>query len=97
MTKEDLDKVLENHKLWIHGKEGGQRANLSGENLRCADLRDANLKGANLRCANLSNADLRNADFTNAKLMQILEVQTLISRVCHYGVVVYQLTLTINS
>lgn len=83
MTREDLNKVLENHKLWIHGKEGGQRANLSGENLRgvnfsdanlrcadlrCADLKDANLKGANLRCANLSNADLRNADFTNANL-----------------------------
>lgn len=83
MTKEDLDKVLENHKLWIHGKEGGQRANLSGENIRCvnfsdvnlrcadlrdADLRDANLKGANLRCANLNYVDLINANLINADL-----------------------------
>ena len=78
MTKEDLDKVLENHKLWIHGKEGGQRANLSGENircvnfsdvnLRCADLRDANLKGANLKGVDLRDVDLRGADLKGAYL-----------------------------
>ena len=62
MTKEDLDKVLENHKLWIHGKEGGQRANLSGENIRCVNFSDVNLRCADLRDADLTNANLRGAD-----------------------------------
>ena len=83
MTREDLNKVLENHKLWIHGKEGGQRANfhcadlegidLSNADLRCADLRGVNLRNANLRSADLGSANLRsatliNADLTDAKL-----------------------------
>lgn len=49
MTKEELEKILQEHKLWISNKEGGKYAN----------LRNANLSSANLRNANLSNADLR--------------------------------------
>ena len=78
MNKKELDKILDNHKLWLrtNGNEG-ERANLryadlsgadlsgadlSGANLRYANLSGADLSGANLRCANLSGADLRNAN-----------------------------------
>lgn len=61
MTKKQLNKILENHKLWINN-EGGKRADLQGANLQGADLRSANLQGAYLQYANLQSANLRNAD-----------------------------------
>ena len=44
----NLQKVLEKHMMWLSGKEGGERANLSGANLSRANLRGANLSGADL-------------------------------------------------
>jgi len=82
MNKDRLNRILEEHKLWLNG-EGGAKANLdhtnlSGANLSGADLRGANLdytnlrnadlRDADLRYANLSGADLRNADLRNADL-----------------------------
>ena len=77
MKREDLQKILENHSLWLRD-EGGERANLSGADLSGADLSGVNLCGANL-CgaylrqadlsgANLSGADLRGADLSYANL-----------------------------
>ena len=43
MKQEELQEILDAHKKWIHGKDGGARA----------DLRRAYLRGANLRGANL--------------------------------------------
>ena len=63
MTQEELAKILELHKKWLNGEEGGERANLSG-----ADLRWANLSGANLRWADLSGADLSDANLSGANL-----------------------------
>ena len=62
MTRIQLDRVLEFHRLWLAG-EGGERADLSGSNLR-----DANLSGAYLYRANLQAADLTNAVFPRANL-----------------------------
>lgn len=63
MKQEELNVILENHKLWLEtsGKEG-VRADLSE-----ADLSEANLSEANLSRANLSRADLSgaNLDFSN--------------------------------
>ena len=59
MTKEDLNKILENHKHWIEEDcEDWEkmRADLSGADLRGADLSGADLRGANLRGANLYGA-----------------------------------------
>ena len=77
MEREKLDKILENHKLWLNDK-GGERADLRYADLRYADLRyadlrgvdlrHADLRGANLRYADLYNADLRYADLYNANL-----------------------------
>ena len=66
-TKDELDKILADHALWLKG-EGGEQANLSWANLRWADLSWANLRDANLRGANLSDADLRDADLSDANL-----------------------------
>ena len=67
MNKEKLQKVLNNHKLWLQN-EGGERADLSGANLRDANLRGADLRGADLRYADLHGADLGGADLSGADL-----------------------------
>ena len=44
MNQKELDKILENHKLWLKTNgEQGKKADLSYANLRSADLRSANL------------------------------------------------------
>ena len=78
MTQEELNEMLEKHKLWINNKEGGKRADLcgadlcganpSGANLRSANLRSADLRRANLSGADLSNADLRYVNLRDADL-----------------------------
>ena len=64
MNKAELNKILDNHKLWLSsGGEKGERANLSG-----ANLSDADLNGADLHYANFSDADLRYANLSRANL-----------------------------
>ena len=73
MTREELDKVLENHKHWLREDvEGWQNmgADLQRANLQRADLRGANLQRANLRGANLRGADLREVDLWGAGLRE---------------------------
>ena len=63
MEQARLDKILEQHKLWLKtGGAEGERANLRSANLRSADLSSANLRSADLRSADLRSADLRSAD-----------------------------------
>ena len=68
----NIQEVLEKHRKWLVGVEGGERADLQGANLYRADLRGADLcyadlcyadlRGANLRSANLCRANLRGAN-----------------------------------
>ena len=60
MKKEDLQKILRLHGVWVRG-DGGVCANLSGANLIGAILSGANLIGAILSDAILSCANLRGA------------------------------------
>ena len=54
ISKEELDKIIDNHKKWLQsGGEEGERADLSSANLRYADLSYADLSYANLRYADL--------------------------------------------
>ena len=55
MTKEELQKILDDHKLGLSDSTKGQRANLRGADLSNTDLINANLRGAYLIGANLSN------------------------------------------
>ena len=73
-TQEELDMILEKHKLWLNsdGQEG-EKADLSYTDLQCADLRfaclmHADLTGTNLRCACLIGADLRYANLEGSDL-----------------------------
>ena len=69
MKQAKLDKILENHKLWLKTNgEQGERADLRYADLRYADLSYANLRYADLRYADLRSADLRSADLRSADL-----------------------------
>ena len=64
----ELKKVLELHKKWLNGEQGGIRADLSNTDLSNTDLRNVDLRGADLRGADLSNTDLRGADLSYTNL-----------------------------
>jgi len=73
MNADELRVVLEKHKKWLNGEDGGEwadlsEANLSGADINGADLSKADLSWANLRGADLRNADLRWADLRGANL-----------------------------
>ncbi len=70
MNQEEINKILEEHKKWLLGGDGGKRANLRGDNLRGANLYGANLYEADLRGADLFEADLRGADLYGADLRE---------------------------
>ena len=67
MEQNKLNKILNEHKLWLNGMDG-KRADLREADLRGVDLREADLRGANLREADLYGADLRGADLYGADL-----------------------------
>ena len=64
----NLQEILEEHKLWLCGAKGGERANLSGASLSGANLSRASLSGADLSRANLSGANLSRANLSVANL-----------------------------
>ena len=78
MTQCELLEILEKHRKWLVGEDGGECASMSNANLRDADLSsaylgsaylsNADLRGANLSGANLSGANLRRADLSGADL-----------------------------
>ena len=71
LTREKLNKILEEHKHWINEDCKNweeMRAVLNGADLRGADLLNAVLSGANLHNANLLNAVLSGADLLRAVL-----------------------------
>ena len=71
LTKEKLNKILEEHKHWINKDCKNwekMRADLSEADLRGANLCDADLSGADLRDADLSGTDLLRADLYDANL-----------------------------
>jgi len=77
ITKEELTKTLEQHKLWLTG-DGGKKANLSysdlsdsdlsDSDLSDSDLSDSDLRGSNLRGSNLRGSDLRGSDLRDSNL-----------------------------
>ncbi len=69
VSKEELDKILKEHKLWLEtDNKEGIRANLSNADLCHANLSYANLYKADLYKADLSFADLSYANLSNADL-----------------------------
>jgi uncharacterized protein YjbI with pentapeptide repeats len=67
-TAEELATVLEAHSAWQAGTGRGQRAYLSGSDLRGAYLRGAYLSGAYLSGSDLSGSDLSGSDLSGSNL-----------------------------
>ena len=86
MDEKELDDILDAHRKWLDGEDGGERAYLRNADLRNAylrnaDLRNADLSYAYLRNADLSYADLRNADLRNADLRNAKNIPPLVEAV----------------
>lgn len=64
-----LDVILMRHKLWIDGKDGGVRADLTGANLNNADLTDVDFRRAILDKASLCGAKIEYADMRGVSLI----------------------------
>ena len=60
--------ILEKHRKWLRGEDGGERANLYGADLSGANLSGAYLYGAYLYGAYLYGADLSEANLSGAYL-----------------------------
>ena len=67
VSADELEKIIERHKKWLRGEDGGERADLSGANLAETGLRGADLSGANLTEACLARANLTRAKLEGAK------------------------------
>ena len=77
MNRKELNDILENHKKWLEGEEGGGYADLRYTDLSSADMRDADMTGTDLRGANLDYSCLPlwcgslGANFDDRQLVQI--------------------------
>ena len=80
ISKEELEKVLELHKLWLNDERVGKRADLSYTDLKGVDLSDINLSHANLSHANLSHANLRYVNLKDANLSNAILIDTNLTR-----------------
>ena len=68
ITKEELDRLLRKHKLWLEDEEGGERLVLIGYDLSGSDLSGSNLYRSNLYRSNLSGSDLSRSDLYRSNL-----------------------------
>lgn len=66
LNQEELTRILEQHQLYLKGKEGGLRVNLF-----CKDLTGLDFSGFNLRWACLAYSDLSGANFTDCRMKGI--------------------------
>ena len=79
----ELDELVRKHKLWLEGKDGGEKlvlidcdltgsnltgSNLSWSNLTGSDLSRSNLTGSNLTRSNLTRSNLRGSDLSRSNL-----------------------------
>lgn len=68
MNREELNGIMKQHKAWLEGKFGGERAELGGADLHHARLQDADLQGAILRNSILEDSDLQGAILRHSDL-----------------------------
>lgn len=73
ISQKELKEILEKHKKWVKGEDGGEKADLrevdlQGFDLRYVDLRCADLQCADLRCADLRSTDLRGTDLRDTNV-----------------------------
>ena len=66
LTREELDAILDKHKMWLRNSEEGEQADFFRANLKGADLKGADLRGVHFFEANLNEADLSGANLSGA-------------------------------
>ena len=69
----ELDELVRKHKLWLEGKDGGEKlvlidCDLTGSNLTGSDLSRSNLTGSNLTRSNLTGSNLTRSNLTRSNL-----------------------------
>ena len=57
ISKEELNEILQKHKMWLNNDKGGERADLRGADLRSIHLRGTDLRGADLKFADLTSIE----------------------------------------
>ena len=57
ISKEELNEILQKHKMWLNNDKGGERADLRGADLRSIHLRFADLRFADLRGTDLTSIE----------------------------------------
>ena len=68
ISPEELKEILRKHLLWLGGKEGGERADLSYSDLSSSDLRHSDLSRSDLRASDLRGSDLSYSDLSSSDL-----------------------------
>ncbi|MDR0616348.1 MAG: pentapeptide repeat-containing protein [Synergistaceae bacterium] len=66
--REKIYNALKLHGMWLAGEDGGEKADLSGTDMRNLNLRGMNLSYANLSGVNLEGANLAHANLSGASL-----------------------------
>jgi len=69
ISNDQLDMILEKHKLWLNGEKEGEKADLSGINLSYNELPQVNLQWANLSNTDLSYASVVKGNFSHANMI----------------------------
>ena len=74
MDKEKLNEIIEKHKRWLKGENGGVRADLSHSDLSYSDMRQSDLSHSdlshsNLLCSNLLGSNMSHSDMSHSNLL----------------------------
>lgn len=68
MTQDKLDEILEKHIKWLRKDPAGERADMSGTDVREADMREADMNGANMRESDMRGAYMHWANMSGANM-----------------------------
>ena len=68
IDKDELKTILKKHMMWLNGEDGGERADMSGADMRGANMSGADMSGADMSGADMSGADMRWADMRGANM-----------------------------
>lgn len=79
ITNTELEAILDKHKKWLNGDADGERAILSGYDLRWRNLSGRNLRGSDLRDNDFSGSDLRDCDLRGSNLSRSIMRLSILS------------------
>ena len=98
IEKDEFERVMADHKLWLEDNTKGKRADLSEidlseQDLSGMDFSHANMMGINLRGSNLSDANLSYADLSKAYLHNVDLTNATINGACFFNANLTKITM----